>query len=123
MNRDDLIARKSQVTGVPCAGCRACCKQDRIVLGNAEASKYAWHAEGSDKVVDRKPSGECVYLNAQGCSVHADAPDICRRFDCRVLFLTTDKTRRRQRVEENPTMRAVYEAGKKRIHTLQKEVP
>lgn len=116
--REQLLALASQPASVSCGTCRACCKQDRIVLNDAESGRFAWHQEGQDRVLDRKAGGECVYLTARGCSVHDAPPDICARFDCRVLFLLTDKERRRQRVKENPTMREVYEAGKRRLDTL-----
>ena len=119
MTRAELIALKAEPRDVPCGSCRACCKQDRIVLTEAESARFAWHQEGQDRVLDRKENGECIYLTARGCSVHDAPPDICQRFDCRILFLLTDKTRRRQRIEENPTMREVYAAGKRRLNTLE----
>lgn len=119
MTRDQLIALKAEPRDVPCGSCRACCKQDRIVLSEAESDRFAWHMEGADRVLDRKASGECIYLTARGCAVHGAPPDICARFDCRVLFLLTDKAKRRQRITENPTMREVYDAGKRRLETLE----
>lgn len=118
MTHDELMAKAMQPANVPCNGCRACCKQDRIVLKEAEASAFRWHFEGGQKVLDRKENGECVYLTPEGCAVHAAPPDVCRRFDCRVLFLLTPKDKRRIRIEQNPTMKDVYEAGKKRLSTL-----
>ena len=118
MTRDELLSMKAQPSSVPCGTCRACCKQDVIHLGDDEAHKFAWHVEAGGKVLDRKPDGECVYLTAAGCGVHDDAPDICRRFDCRILFLLTPKTQRRIRIVQNPSMANVYKAGKSRLHTL-----
>lgn len=118
MTRVELIARKALPANVPCGSCRACCKQDRIVLVDDEADRFAWHYEGTDRVLDRKPNGECIHLTEHGCGVHAAPPDICRRFDCRVLFAITPKAVRRLRVQQNPSMKAVYEAGKTRLSTL-----
>ena len=119
ISREEMQARKALPADVPCGSCRACCKQDRITLSDAEAAKFAWHQEGPDKVLDRKPgSTECLYLTAKGCGVHADAPMLCRQFDCRILFLTTPKDKRRIRIIQNPTMREVYDAGKRRADTL-----
>ena len=114
----NLEAMKLQPATVPCGSCRACCKQDRVVLRENESERFAWHYEGVDRVLDRRETGECVYLGPAGCRVHDAPPDICARFDCRVLFLTTPKARRRQRIAENSTMREVYDAGKRRIRTL-----
>jgi Fe-S-cluster containining protein len=117
----DLEARKQQESTVPCGTCHACCKQDRIILHPQldDLSAYKWHEEDGFAVLDRKPSGECVYLTASGCSIHGRAPVVCRRFDCRVLFLTTPKARRRERVQENPTMADVYAAARSRLKTLE----
>lgn len=118
MTRDELIERKKQAANVPCGTCRACCTHDKIVLTEQECERFAWHFEGPQRVLDRKPDGSCVYLAGKGCSVHDEAPDICQRFDCRVLFLLTPKVMRRQRIAQSPHMRAVYDAGKRRLNTL-----
>lgn len=115
----NVVEMKNSTAAVPCGICRACCVRDRIVLRDDEADRFKWHFEGAQKVLDRKSDGMCVYLTERGCSIHVDAPDICRRFDCRVLFLATPKATRRRRVQENPTMRAVYSAGRRRLDTLQ----
>lgn len=120
MTRDQLLERKAQHSRVPCGDCRACCKQDRILLGKGDdLLRLKWHLEDGVPVVDRKDDGQCIYLGKSGCSIHKNAPNICKRFDCRVLFLTTPKAQRRIRIEQNPTMRAVYEAGKTRAATLE----
>jgi Fe-S-cluster containining protein len=119
MNKADLEARKQQPADVPCGTCRACCKQDVIYLRPDEAARFPAHIEGGRLVLDRKPNGECIHLTERGCAVHDAPPDICRRFDCRVFFLTTPKTQRRIRIQQNPTMRHVYAAGKARLDTLE----
>lgn len=119
MTPAELIERKALPADVPCGTCRACCKRDRVILRDDEADRFAWHDEGGQKVLDRNPDGSCIYLRESGCAVHDAPPDICRRFDCRILFLTTPKEVRRRRVQENPTLREVYEAGKRRLSTLE----
>lgn len=120
MTQSELLALRARTASVPCGSCRACCKSDRIVLSEKDdAARFAWHFEQGVKVLDRKPNDECIYLTADGCGRHGDAPDICKRFDCRVLFLTTPKQTRRIRIQQNPTMQDVYEAGKKRASTLE----
>lgn len=117
----DYAKLKELPASVPCNGCTACCRQDRIALNTQrgdDLQNYRWHLELGQPVLDRKPNGECVYLGPRGCTIHDKAPDICRRFDCRILFLTTPKATRRIRVRQNPTMVQVYEAGKKRLGTL-----
>jgi Fe-S-cluster containining protein len=101
---------------IKCGSCTACCKRDTVKLFDDEdAARFNWHLEGGFRVIDRKPNGECIYLTPKGCSIHGDAPVICQSFDCRVLFAETPKEKRRIRIALNPTMREVYDAGKKRI--------
>jgi Fe-S-cluster containining protein len=115
----DLLARAALPADVPCGSCRSCCKSDRIVLcGKDDPTAFKWHYENGLRVVDRKANNECVYLAEGGCSVHDAPPDVCRRFDCRVLYLLTPKTKRRIRIQQNPTMKDVYHAGKARLDTL-----
>lgn len=119
MSPIELQERKRLPADVPCGSCRACCKQDMVHLGpNDDHEAFAWHLEAGKPTLNRKPNGECIYLTSGGCSVHESPPDICRRFDCRVLFLSTPKAQRRIRIAQNPTMASVYEAGKKRLETL-----
>lgn len=34
-----------------------------------------------------KPNGECIYLTENGCSIHDNAPSMCRVADCRSIAL------------------------------------
>lgn len=120
LTQAELEARRQQVSDVPCGTCHACCRSDTIQLGpKDDLFVYRWHIEGGRAVLDRKPTGECVYLTENGCSIHGRAPDICRRFDCRVLVLLTPPMRRVVRITQNPTMADVYAAGQERIGTLE----
>ncbi len=40
----------------------------------------------SAKALLQKANGECVYLSADGCTIHNRAPQICRSFDCAALY-------------------------------------
>ena len=79
---------------------------------------YRWHEEDGYAVLDRKDNGECFYLTPTGCGIHDKAPQICRRMDCRVLYLLTPADLRQRRVDENPHMALVYGAGRERLGTL-----
>ncbi len=104
---------------VPCNGCTACCKHDRVFLGPKDNPKaYRWHVEDGYAVLDRTADGSCVYLTPTGCGIHETAPTICKRMDCRELCQATLPERRAQREIENPQMKLVYEAGRERLHTL-----
>jgi len=114
-----LEALKKLPSRVPCGNCRACCSSDRVMLGPSDDPRaYRWHVEDGYAVLDRQSNGDCVYLTDRGCSMHDRAPSICRRFDCRVLFLTTPEEIRQRRIRENPQMAEVYLAGSARADTL-----
>lgn len=80
---------------VPCNGCRACCKNERIILSpengdDITAYKVVPTRKGEGPVewmLQHKPNGECVYLTEAGCSIHDQAPWACRQFDCRKWLL------------------------------------
>ncbi len=111
------------MTAVNCNGCTACCKHDKIILGaEDDRSAYKYHNEWANAkqydVLDRKSNGDCVYLSESGCSIHENAPGICKRMDCRQLYRGTTPEQRERRVRQNPQMIHVYTAGAERLHTL-----
>lgn len=117
---EQLQKLKQQDSDVPCNGCTACCQRDRIVLTSQDDPNiYLWHFEGEDRVLNRRDNGQCIYLGQTGCNKYKERPESCRKFDCRILFLITPKTKRRIRIEQNQTMRAVYAAGRARLKTLE----
>lgn len=119
MSPEQLAALRKQHSNVPCGNCNACCKSDRIILGPTDnRNAYRWHREGHQDVLDRKESGECIYLTDSGCGIHGNTPDICKRFDCRVLVQITPAWRQGVRITENPNMFFVYKAGRERLGTL-----
>lgn len=79
---------------VPCNGCQACCKNERIILSAEHGDDPMLYAciptrKGNDGGVEtmlrHKPNGECIYLT--GCGIHERAPWACRMFDCRRWYL------------------------------------
>lgn len=71
---------------VPCGACRACCKNERVVLsperGDAVAD-YRVVAVPGGWMLDHEENGDCVYLGESGCAIWDRAPWACREFDCR----------------------------------------
>jgi Fe-S-cluster containining protein len=78
---------------VPCNGCTACCKHERIILHPTDdPSQYLTiptrQGDGEPALMLRhKLNGECVYLGETGCTIHGRAPWACRMFDCRRWLL------------------------------------
>lgn len=76
------------MANVPCNGCTACCKGQRIILGPDEEHGYRFEfTRRGDGLVEmmlaHKPNGDCIYLGQHGCTIHGQAPHACREFDCR----------------------------------------
>ena len=115
---------------VPCNGCTACCANDLIIL----------HPEMGDVVSDyetvivRHPlksgfahalkpqdSGKpgCRYLGSGGCTIYDRRPAICREFACRRLCKAMTRQERKRAVKSGVASKAVFDAGRKRLHTLE----
>jgi hypothetical protein len=122
MSQATATRSRSKPASVPCTGCTACCKQDLIRLDpeRDDMDAFAWHYEGGRPTLDRKQNGECVYLAPAGCGIHDRAPTVCRAFDCRVLEMTVPPRVQAIRIMQNPTMGAVYEAGRARRASLKR---
>lgn len=80
---------------VPCAGCRRCCTGNSIVMLLAQEGDDVAAYEhdivtlpgaGRGPILKRKPNGDCIYLGADGCTIHDRAPAVCRVFDCRDAY-------------------------------------
>ena len=72
---------------VPCDGCVVCCQSDAVFihpeLGD-RAADYQTEAYMGRLILAHKPNGDCVYLTATGCGIHARRPAICRELDCAI---------------------------------------
>jgi len=76
---------------VPCNGCKACCRRERIILSEEHGDDLGQYVtvptrRGDGPVgwmLQHKSNGDCVYLGADGCTIHDRAPWVCRQFDCR----------------------------------------
>ena len=74
---------------VPCNGCIRCCTARSVrTLDPDEVHRYESVPSMDDpnkRVLASQASGACVYVNANGCSIHDRKPRLCREFDCREL--------------------------------------
>lgn len=107
------------MTAINCNGCTACCHKDVVVLTPEEAPRYRshleWHNGQQLHVLDRDAVGSCVYVAEDGCSIHGEAPGICRRMDCRDLYRSTTPHQREARVRQNVQMLHIYTAAAERL--------
>jgi hypothetical protein len=110
---------------VPCGKCQLCCKIHFVFLNEREYDQYEWgwcmrtgddgkqHAIG--RVLNRKSNGDCVYLDEYGCTIHDRAPKVCREFDCRTLFLRSDRNGRRLAVKNGEIKRELFDKGREMV--------
>ena len=117
----------TQRARVACGACRACCRDEIIMLfpGDDPAAYMTRDVrsplDGSMvKALIQKPDGSCIYLGDAGCTIHDRAPQMCKMFDCARLykkFMSWPKADRRhpeiKRMLDGPVLQAGRErAGK-----------
>src|SRR5262245_7566538 len=94
MDADGVEARKSprrETFGYVCRCCLRCCHHKRIQLNPYEIARLArnrgltttefraaWTEDGAGQSLRRSETGACVFLGAEGCTVHPDRPLVCR---------------------------------------------
>lgn len=113
-------------TSVPCGSCRACCRNEIVVLfpeDGDDVSSYEHvvitDAEGVEfAVLAVHPNGDCVYLGEHGCTIHDRAPAICRAFDCRAFFLSMTRNDRRITQREAGHKEPIFKAARARLNSL-----
>lgn len=108
---------------VACGSCRACCIGDAVFLhpesGDDVASyetETAIHPITGDerRMLKHKANRECVYLDANGCSIHARRPAACREFDCGEIYARLAQLPRPERRRlQRPLSAPVIEAGRR----------
>ena len=106
---------------VPCGSCTLCCRTLIVPLAEEEYAQYDWawickpdgtKISESARALKRKPNGDCVYLGESGCTIHGRAPHVCQRFDCRELFLKSDRAGRRKAVASGKLPKELFERGR-----------
>jgi hypothetical protein len=70
-------------TPLVCGLCQECCKGPRELDITEPAWLYSTYTRGGKTYLATRKNGDCVYLDAGGCSIHAQRPQACRAFDCR----------------------------------------
>lgn len=85
---------------VPCNGCTLCCQGDAVRLEPEDMNK-GYRTEPHPYIpgalmIAHRPNGDCVYLGEEGCTIHDDAPSLCRAADCRAVALRYDFMAARQ---------------------------
>jgi hypothetical protein len=118
----------NQQTGVPCNGCTECCKSNQgLVLHPEQGDEIESYrhrvvtdsATGSPVfLLATEANGQCVYLDATGCTIYDRRPLLCRSFDCREHYLILPRQDRDNLVRLGLSSRAVFNAGRARLKSL-----
>ncbi|WP_421180392.1 YkgJ family cysteine cluster protein [Aeromonas enteropelogenes] len=123
-----IEVKQVQSASVPCHGCTLCCRGDAISihpeLGD-DASRYQTvpHcipqlAAKGIVMLAHKPDESCVYLGEGGCTIHGQAPALCREFDCRGLVRKLGYTNARKAIKKGMLSAGFVRRG---IELLKKE--
>lgn len=110
-------------TAVPCNGCTLCCERDAVFLHpehgddpTAFETIEATHPLTGKRglMLKRGDDGvSCFYLEkGVGCRTYANRPAMCREFDCRALFLSTNNRQRSQLAAKGYVDPKVFRRGR-----------
>ena len=126
----ELVDKNPFSAVVPCGKCQLCCKTLIVPLAFEEwdefdkrrhpddPTKPAWcwvvDANGvrGGRALPRRDNGDCVFLGPGGCTIHGHAPHVCKRFDCRELFLRSDRKGRKKAIKEKKLPKELFERGR-----------
>ncbi|MEJ2615556.1 MAG: YkgJ family cysteine cluster protein [Ignavibacteriaceae bacterium] len=118
------MAKKNKSIFVPCNGCTLCCQGDAVKIEKEDINK-GYEVEPHPYLrgalmIAHKENGDCVYLKGNGCSIHNNAPLLCRSADCRSLalkfdFVTAMKLHNIGRIDIR-----VWDQGKKLLEDMKK---
>ena len=114
---------------VPCGACHACCHSpvevrpdhgdDPSLYRLAVSVDRTAPNQHAMVTLDRKPDGSCYALRNGRCTIWDKRPRVCRNFDCRKMFVLHSKAERRELVAKGYFKRAVLDAGKAQVGTLE----
>jgi Fe-S-cluster containining protein len=118
----------NQPTEVPCDRCTECCRSNQGLILHPEygddVESYQFRILGHSVTGDpvfalaSDESGRCVYLGLNGCTIYERRPFLCRSFDCRKHYLILPRQDRDNLVKIGLSSRAVFNAGRSRLRTL-----
>jgi hypothetical protein len=118
----DFVDTNIKRSDVPCGSCTLCCRTLIVPLAQEEFEQFKWGwvtdvktGERMGRALLRNPDGSCVYLGDQGCTIHGRAPHVCQRFDCRELFLKSDRAGRRQMIKSGKLPKALFDKGREML--------
>lgn len=106
---------------VPCGTCTLCCHGDAIRILPGEDSAR-WQTEPHPlvpgaRMLAHAPNGDCAYLTATGCSIHADKPLQCRQMDCRRIAHAVTWTQARKLAATGRLPLRIWQRGRELLRS------
>ena len=112
---------------VPCDGCTRCCRGFQQIMLQPEDNPDDYRTTPAISaltgkpglMLQQKPNGDCIYVSAEGCTIHGRTPAVCRTFDCRKMALkiksmtTRPEFRRVLRAEKSGVLKHGYDLSRK----------
>jgi len=107
---------------VPCNGCTYCCHGDAVrILPTEDLTQYQVERHpyfSGCYMIAHKPNGDCIYLEANGCTIHDRKPQQCREMDCRRIAATMTFTNARKLHKQRGLPLVVWRKGKDLLSLL-----
>ena len=111
---------------VPCGKCKLCCQGNTLVAlvpeRGDDIAQYETVAYGEFIGLKLKPNGDCWYLGESGCTIHGNAPYMCRIYDCRAQHAYYDKRTRENLIKQGVLNKATMRQGAILIHQHEKAI-
>jgi Fe-S-cluster containining protein len=122
------MADASKPTEVTCGGCTECCRTNQGLFLHPEQGDDVQSYDVQVRIdpvsgnrvylLATTENGACVYLGSTGCTIYGRRPLLCRTFDCRKHYLILPRQDRDNLVRLSLSSRAVFNAGRSRLKTL-----
>lgn len=120
-----MIAERTEPAEVACNGCTLCCRSGELILLDVNDPLYPdatveIEVNGHHlRALKQHADGSCIFVQADGCAVHDDAPAVCKVFDCAGLYASKTRRQRRTMAARDPSgyVAKLYARGRE-LHRL-----
>ena len=121
----EFVDRNPKRADVNCDGCTLCCRILLVPLAQEEFEKYDWVWVEKDgkrlgRALRKRPDGSCVYLGEKGCTIHATAPNVCKKFSCADLVVKWNRNERRHMINSGQLPRSLFVRGREVLEQMGK---
>lgn len=99
---------------VPCGDCTLCCQGDAIALFPEHGDDIGAYVTCTINGVTiiKRDGPTCRYLINGRCSIYDRRPMICRFFDCRGLYRSLSRAKRKRMIALGLADKAIFDRGR-----------